>query len=122
MFYETVYTYKNRNGSLRNATVHGYVTGRPQLGISMAQFTSPAPGWQAYFDKPGLYITKSFENSGLKPGDRIVQIDGTSINNAADISTVLTRHSVGDTVKITVSRSGREINVSVKLTEQKPSQ
>ena len=101
---------------------HGYVTGRPQLGISVARLTRLIPGWQAYFDKPGLYITQSSENSGLKPGDRIVQIDGTAISSAADISTVLNRHSVGDMVKVIVSRGGKEITVSIKLTEQKPEQ
>lgn len=101
---------------------HGYVTGRPQLGISVARLTRLVSGWQAYFDKPGLYITQSSENSGLKPGDRIVQIDGTAISSAADISTVLNRHSVGDMVKVIVSRGGKEITVSIKLTEQKPEQ
>jgi len=99
---------------------HGYVAGRPQLGVSVAQLTRTRPGWQAYFDKPGLYVTESFENNGLNTGDRFVQIDGTAISSAADISTVLDRHKVGDTVKVIVSRSGREAAVNVKLTEQKP--
>ncbi len=96
---------------------HGYVTGRPQLGVSVAQISR---SWQAYFDKPGLYVTESFEDNGLKAGDRFVQIDGTAISSAADISTVLDRHKVGDTVKVIVSRSGREVTVNVKLTEQRP--
>lgn len=99
---------------------HGYVTGRPQLGISVAQVTRLLQGWQAYFDKPGLYVTQSSADNGLKAGDRMVQIDGTPISTAADISAVLDQHSVGDTVKVTVSRSGRETVVNVKLTEQKP--
>jgi len=101
---------------------HGYVKGRSQLGISVAQVTRPLQGWQTYFDKPGLYVTQSFEDNGLKAGDRMIQIDGTPISNAADISAVLDRHSVGDTVKVTVSRSGKETIVNVKLTEQKPVQ
>ncbi len=98
---------------------HGYVTGRPQLGVSVAQIARSWQ-WQAYFDKPGLYVTESFEDNGLKAGDRFVQIDGTAISSAADISKVLDRHKVGDTVKVIVSRSGREVTVNVKLTEQKP--
>ena len=99
---------------------HGYVTGRPQLGINVTQLTRPGLNWQAYFDKPGPYVARSSENNGLKAGDRIAEIDGTPINNAADISAVLDRHHVGDTVKVTVFRGGKEIAVSVKLTEQKP--
>lgn len=99
---------------------YGYVTGRPQLGISVAQITKPGMGWQTYYSTPGLYITQSSANNGLKAGDRIIQIDGTAINNAADVSTVLNRHSVGDVVKVVVSRDGKEVTISVKLTEQKP--
>lgn len=99
---------------------YGYVTGRPQLGISVAQITKPGMGWQTYYSTPGLYITQSPADNGLKAGDRIIQIDGTTINNAADVSTVLDRHSVGDVVGVVVSRSGREITVEVKLTEMKP--
>jgi len=99
---------------------NGYVTGRPRLGISVARLTGPRPGWQAYFDKPGLYITEVSESSGLKPGDRLVQLDETPISSAADISAVLDRHRVEDTVEAVVSRGGKETAVSVKLTEQKP--
>ena len=99
---------------------YGYVPGRPQLGISVAQITRPGMGWQTYYSAPGLYITQSAEDNGLKAGDRIIQIDGTTINNAADVSTVLDRHSVGDVVKVVVSRNGKETTVNVKLTEQKP--
>lgn len=100
---------------------YGYVTGRPQLGISVAQITKPGMGRQIYYPTPGLYITQSFADNGLKTGDRIIQIDGITINNASDVSTVLSQHSVGDIVKVVVSRSGKEIAVNVKLTEQKPS-
>lgn len=99
---------------------HGYVTGRPQLGIAVTRISRPTMGWRTYFDKPGLYIAQTFEDNGLKAGDRIIQIDGTAISESADISTVLNRHSAGDTVKVTVSRGGQELSVSVKLTEEKP--
>lgn len=98
---------------------YGYVTGRPQLGISVAQITKPGMGRQTYYSTPGLYITQSSADNGLSAGDRIIQIDGTAISNAADISSVLNRHSVGDVVKVVVSRSGQEITVDVKLTERK---
>lgn len=95
---------------------YGYVTGRPQLGISVSQITRPG-----MVSTPGLYITQSSAENGLKAGDRILQIDGTAVRKTSDISAVLDRHSVGDIVQVVVSRSGNEITVSVKLTEQKPS-
>lgn len=100
---------------------YGYVTGRPQLGISVTQVTRPGMGWQTYYSTPGLYITQSSAENGLKAGDRVLQIDGTAIKSTSDISAVLDRHSVGDIVEVVVSRGGNEITISVKLTEQKPS-
>lgn len=98
---------------------YGYVTGRPQLGITVTEVSRPAIGWQTYFDKPGVYIAQVTEENGLKAGDRLIQIDGTNIGGSEDIPAVLDRHSVGDTVKVTVSRGGRETSVSVRLTEKK---
>lgn len=98
---------------------YGYVTGRPQLGISVTQVTRPGMG--SYFSTPGLYITQSSAENGLKAGDHILQIDGEAINSTSDISAVLDRHSVGDIVEVVVFRGGNEITTSVKLTEQKPS-
>ncbi len=100
---------------------HGYVTGRPQLGVSVTKVSRPSMGWQTYFDKPGVYIAQTVEDNGLRVGDRIIQMDGMAISSSADISAVLDRHSVGDTVKVIVSRGGRETSVSVTLTEKKPS-
>jgi len=42
------------------------------------------------------------------------------ITSDANISTVLDRHKVGDTVKAVVSRGGNETVVNIKLTVHKP--
>lgn len=99
---------------------NGYVTGRPQLGVSVVQLARPTMGWQNYYDKAGVYIAQTTENNGLNQGDRLIQIDGTPISTVDDISAVLDQHNVGDTVKVIVSRNGKEASISVKLTEQKP--
>ena len=104
----------------RELIQHGYVTGRPQLGVSVTQITKPGTGRHPYGSLPGLYVIQSSAENGLKAGDRMIRIDDTTINTAADLSTALERHSVGDTVDVTVSRGGRETTVPIKLTEQKP--
>lgn len=99
----------------------GYVPGRPQLEISVTQVTRPKVGWQGGYTAPGMYITQSAGDSGLKAGDRLIRIDGAAVNSAADITAVLDRHSAGDVVQVVVVRNGAETTVNVKLTEQKPS-
>lgn len=102
--------------------LHGYVTGRPQLGISVVQVTRPGMGWQTHSSAPGLYVAQTSADNGLQTGDRLIQIDGAAVSSTADISAILDRHSVGDTVPVVISRGNSEITVMVKLTEQKPAQ
>lgn len=97
---------------------NGYVAGRPQLGVSAARLTRP--GQSMYFDQPGVYIAQVTRENDLKVGDRILQIDGTAIQSTTDFSAVLDRRSAGDTVKVELVRSGKQIAVSVTLTEKGP--
>ena len=97
---------------------NGYVTGRPQLGVSVARLTRP--GQSVYFDQPGVYVAQVTEENGLRVGDRILRIDGAAIRSTTDISTVLDRHSAGDTVKVEVVRSGKQTDVPVTLCEKGP--
>ena len=94
---------------------NGYVAGRPQLGVSVMQL-----GSNSYYQ--GVYIAQSMAGNGLQAGDCILKIDGSTVSSFADITAMLDRHQVGDTVTVTVLRGGREMAVRVKLTEQKPSQ
>jgi Lon-like protease len=49
----------------------------------------------------------------LSPGDEIVAIDGKKIKQVPDVSAVVSGHKVGDTVKFTVKRAGKESPVDV---------
>src|SRR5579859_6246118 len=48
-------------------------------------------------------------------GDVIVAIDGQTIANQSDLNLVLNRKRPGDTVKVTVYRGGKKLDVPVKL-------
>ena len=89
-----------------------------QLGVSVARLTRP--GQSAYFDQPGVYVAQVTGDNGLKVGDRLLRIDGGAIQSTADISAVLDRHSVGDTVKVELVRNGKQTAVNVTLTEKGP--
>jgi putative serine protease PepD len=51
-------------------------------------------------------------------GDVIVAIDGQKIANQGDMNLILNRKRPGDTVKVTVYRGGKKIDVPVKLGER----
>ncbi len=53
--------------------------------------------------------------AGLKVGDVITAVDGTSIEDANDLTAVVGDHQPGDTIKLTVSRDGKTLQLTVKL-------
>ena len=53
--------------------------------------------------------------AGLKQGDIITAIDGTAIQSAQDLQSVISTHHAGDRVKVTYNRSGSTHTVFVAL-------
>ncbi len=52
-------------------------------------------------------------------GDLIVAIDGKRIENQQDLSQVMNNHRAGDTVKVTIFRGKKKIEVNVELGESR---
>jgi len=50
-------------------------------------------------------------------GDLIVAIDGETVSDQQDLANVMNKHRAGDTVKVTVFRGKRKMEVPVKLQE-----
>ncbi len=99
---------------------NGYVTGRTQLGISIVEVYDQMTAARYRVDKTGVYVAAISVDNGLEVGDRILSIDGNIVESGSDIRTVLDSHSVGDEVSLTVDRDGKEIKLSVTLTEMIP--
>ncbi|MBQ7010665.1 MAG: trypsin-like peptidase domain-containing protein [Clostridia bacterium] len=100
---------------------YGYVRGRVHLGIKYNEILEITMQYYYYgYTKPGVYVVESPLNPELKKNDRIVAIDDVEITTAADIKAVLRKHEIGDTLKVTVVRNGRNVNVTVKCYEYVP--
>jgi putative serine protease PepD len=54
-------------------------------------------------------------SAGLKADDIIVAIGGDKVGSMDDLISILSRHSVGDTVTVTYTRGGKRETVKVKL-------
>ena len=54
-------------------------------------------------------------------GDLITAVNGQAVTTSADISKALENNKVGDTVTLTVSRSGKTTDIQLTLAEYKPS-
>lgn len=99
---------------------YGYVTGRPQLGIT-CQNVSEAVS-QAYNIPVGAYIISVTEGgaadqAGLQPADVITGIQGETITTIEELNAIKNEYNAGDKVTLTVMRSGQELTVEVTLEE-----
>ncbi len=53
----------------------------------------------------------------LQGGDQITSIDGTPVSDGDDIRAAVQRHTAGDTLRMTVLRSGRTVEVATRVRE-----
>ena len=99
---------------------HGYVRGRPTLDFSVADVTSVQTAMR-YFGSfnTGLYVYDENHDT-VKYGDLILSADGKEITGSADLSAVVNKKSVGDTIELTLLRDRREITVTVTVVEDIP--
>jgi sigma-B regulation protein RsbU (phosphoserine phosphatase) len=74
----------------------------------------------AYVESEHCQLVKSVskdspaEKAGLRPGDRILAIDGHPIENAFSITEVWARHKPGDSVELTIRRASVSAPFTVK--------
>ncbi len=95
---------------------NGKVTNRATLGVYVQELETAQGQYAA-----GLYITDivsggAAEAAGLQAYDRIVAVEGTEITSYSDLSAVLNKLNVGDTITITIERNGEQSDYSVTLT------
>ncbi len=58
------------------------------------------------------------EAAGLEQNDIITKVDGTVIKSSAHLKYLLYKHSIGDSVKLTVYRNDKEKELTLKLTHK----
>jgi S1-C subfamily serine protease len=106
---------------------NGFVN-RPRLGIATrsvrglaGQANLPTNGVLIMTVEPGsgaaqagLRATEQTEE-GIQLGDVIVRIGNETINTTDDLTRLLDRQQVGDTVQVEVVRSGRRLTIPVRL-------
>lgn len=95
---------------------NGKVTDRATLGVYLQELDQNYQNYSA-----GLYITdvmkgSGAEKAGLQAYDKIVKADDTDISSYADLSAVLAKKKVGDTIDLTIERDGKKKDVTVTLT------
>lgn len=105
---------------INSLITNGYVTGRPQLGITGTTVTESDA--ERYHIPQGVYVYSVTEDSaaeqaGLQQGDIITAIDGVEITTMDELSEQKNEHQAGDTVALRVYRSGETFDIQMTLQE-----
>lgn len=100
---------------------------RPYLGVRYITLTDDYAAEHELPVKRGAYILPSnsgqgsivtgspADKAGLKEADIITKVDGAAIDDRNNLTSLIGQKSVGDTVKLTIVRDGKEITVDVML-------
>lgn len=94
---------------------------RPYLGIGCIDIDEQK---SEYYNLPiGIYISEvedfsAAQKAGLKPGDVIIAVDGTTVTTRDELDEIKYSHSIGDTITLKINRDGKEMDISLTLSEQ----
>lgn len=105
---------------------------RPQLGVRYALVTpeiATKNGLTVNYgallvagengESGAVVVGSPAEKAGLKAGDIILEIDGTRIDKDHSLASLITKHKVGETIRLKYLRDGKEVVVSIVLEEWK---
>lgn len=105
--------------------VKGEEIQRPYLGVQMANLSDAKyalyPRLEDIPLSQGVYVSK-VENdspaakSGIQIGDIITKMDGQEVSSLAYLRYLLYQHDIGDEIKISVYRNGKEQELTIQLT------
>ena len=73
--------------------------------------------WQTYHNLPqGIYVTHS-RNQPLHTGDIILCVDNIPVSEWEQLDTVLSQHTPGDKVNVTVYRDEKQLQLTITILE-----
>ncbi|HEX3814682.1 MAG TPA: trypsin-like peptidase domain-containing protein [Mycobacteriales bacterium] len=87
----------------------------PTLGISARSVTDlgvhGGDGAQVEAVDPG----GSGDKAGIKEGDVVISVDGVPVDSSEQLTVLVGKRKVGDSIKVTIVRSGKDRTVTAKL-------
>lgn len=93
---------------------------RPYIGISGSSVDTSLT--EKYNVPQGIYIEEvekdsPAEKAGLQKGDIIKKFEDTEVKSVSELNRVKNTHSIGDKVKLTISRNNEEKEIEIELGE-----
>lgn len=101
---------------------YGYVRGKVTIGVQFLDATDSSIA-RKYGLKQGLYVLsleEGLNDNSLKPGDRIIAINGNEVGSFDDISMAVKASAVGDILTFQLYRDGKLVEAEVTVFERIP--
>jgi serine protease Do len=100
----------------------GEVT-RGWLGVAIQDLNADMAEYYGIEEKQGVFVADVFEGdpadqAGIKAKDIILEINGEKIKTSRQLTGMIARISVGDSVRIKILRDGKEKTVTVKIAKR----
>ena len=101
---------------------NGYVTGKPIMGISVADVDESVTSYGVPQGAIIRVVTPDLcgAKAGLQAGDIVTKIDNTDVTSASELTSAIGNYKPGDKVTLTIFRSGETKTVEVTLEESTP--
>ncbi|HLH74343.1 MAG TPA: trypsin-like peptidase domain-containing protein [Chloroflexota bacterium] len=98
---------------------HGVVP-RPFLGVTAGMISPPIASYYGLSVTHGALIQSveagsPADKAGLKAGDVITAVDGTTLDDTHSLANVLLAHKVGDSVQLSVTRGNQSLTLTATL-------
>lgn len=108
----------NEAKSIIKSLVESGKVSRPALGIYGQGVVSEEKNIE------GVYVAQVVEGSGadaagIKRADIIIELDKKKVTKSDDLSEILDKHKIGDSIQCKILRNGKTIEVNITLSEVK---
>ena len=106
---------------LTDLVEHGYVTGKPYLGVQLGAVSDDAQRYGIPAGAVVMFVAEgsAAEKAGLQVDDIIIKLDDTVIDSPSALTAALsTGYRAGDTAQLTVIRQQEEKTLSITFDEK----
>jgi len=109
-------------GVIKQLKEEGEVT-RGWLGVGIQDINDEMAEYYGIKDKNGVFVSKVFpgdpaDEAGIKTKDIIMKVNGHKIETSRELTRIIAGFHVGEVIKITVLRDGKEKTFNVKIAKR----